>query len=291
MAELTKQRLHHRHSLGNFNPSSLRKLRSLQKLILSSSSTSKGDDFYLEFNMARTVLFWGIFMKIRIIAGLVAGLAFLSPASATQVFFQNFEGLTPDAPYTAPLPGFTVSGTIDVVGVGNPYTIVTSSNIVDLDGSPGPGTITSSTSYAFNAGDRVTLSFLLGGAQRGSPSDNFTLGWLLSSAMTVTDIVGTGHFGSLNIASAFAPTSGSASITLAGDAGFLLSSVSFIATAAGTFGFSLGTTSADSIGPLVDNIGLDISAVPGPVMGAGLPGLVIALGVLVALRRRRMFAA
>jgi hypothetical protein len=229
-------------------------------------------------------------MKRRIIAGLIAGLAFSSPASAAQVFFQDFEGVTPTLSLTT-LPGFNVAGQVDVVGALNPWGLVASSNVVDLDGSPGPGTMTSSASYAFNAGDRVTLSFLLGGAQRNSGSDNFTLGWLLSSAMTVTDIVGTGYFGSLNVASAFAPTSGSESISLAGNAGFLLSSVSFTATAAGTFGFSLGSTSADTVGPLIDNIGLDISAVPGPVLGAGLPGFVIALGALVALRRRRIFAA
>jgi hypothetical protein len=230
-------------------------------------------------------------MKTRIIAGLIAGLAFSSTASATQVFSQDFESVAPNSLSLTTLPGFNVTGQVDVVGNPNPWDITAPSNIVDLDGSPGPGTITSSTSYAFNAGDRVTLSFLLGGAQRNSVSDNFTLGWLLSSAMTVTNIVGTGYFDYLNLASAFAPTSGSQSINLAGDAGFLLSSVSFTATAAGTFGFSFGSTSADNVGPLIDNIGLDISAVPGPVMGAGLPGLIIALGALLALRRRRIFAA
>ena len=43
-------------------------------------------------------------MKIRIIAGLIAGLAISSNASAAQVFFQDFEGLTPNAPFITPLP-------------------------------------------------------------------------------------------------------------------------------------------------------------------------------------------
>ena len=50
-------------------------------------------------------------------------------------------------------------------------------------------------------------------------------------------------------------------------------------------------TSADNVGPLLDNVALDISPAPGPIMGAGLPGIIIALGALVALRRRRMLAA
>jgi hypothetical protein len=230
-------------------------------------------------------------MKIKIIAGLIAGLALSSPASAAQVFFQDFETVASNSLSLTSLPGFTVTGQVDVVGALNDWGISASSNVVDLDGSPGPATITSGNSHSFNAGDRVTLSFLLGGAQRGSELDNFILGWTLSAATPVTNVSGTGYFSFVNVASALAPTSGSTSIFLAGTDPFTLSSVSFTAGAAGSLGFSFGTTSADSIGPLLDNVGLDISAVPGPVMGAGLPGLVIALGALVALRRRRIFAA
>src|SRR5438034_11844892 len=116
-------------------------------------------------------------MKIRIIAGLVAGLVISSPASAAQVFFQDFESISAGIGSLGltTLPGFNVTGTVDVVGASNLFGIAAASNVVDIDGTPGPGAITSSTSYAFNAGDRVTLSFLLGGAQRNSVSDNFTL--------------------------------------------------------------------------------------------------------------------
>jgi hypothetical protein len=37
----------------------------------------------------------------------------------------------------------------------------------------------------------------------------------------------------------------------------------------------------------IDNISLEARAVPGPIVGAGIPGLLVALGGLVALARRR----
>jgi hypothetical protein len=231
-------------------------------------------------------------MKIRIIAGLIAGLAISSTASAAQVFFQDFESVAGNSLSLTTLPGFTVTGsTVDVVAASNPWGITTSSNIVDLDGSPGPATIASSTSYSFNAGDRITLSFLLSGNQRSSGSDDFILGWTLNAATPLTNALGTGYFSFINVASALAPASGSLSITLAGNDPYALSSVSFTAGAAGTLGFSFGTTSFDNVGPLLDNVSLDISAVPSPIVGAGFPGLLMALGGLVVLARRRRMAA
>jgi LPXTG-motif cell wall-anchored protein len=57
-----------------------------------------------------------------------------------------------------------------------------------------------------------------------------------------------------------------------------------------SFGYSVAggpTFGNDRLGV----IALEASAVPGPIVGAGLPGLVMALGGLLAWRRRRSQAA
>jgi hypothetical protein len=190
-----------------------------------------------------------------------AALSFAASASAATVFFQDFNSVTPNSLSQTTLPGFTVTGsTVDVVGASNPYGITgLTSNVVDLDGTPGPATIISSpTSFAYNAGDTVTLSLLLSGAQRGSTSDPFTLGLAFSNPGSVTNFAGTGYFSSVT-------ATPSTTFNLAGTDPFVLSSISFIAANAGTFGFSFGTASNDNVGPLLDDVKLDVTGnVPEP---------------------------
>jgi hypothetical protein len=197
------------------------------------------------------------------LAGLVAiaALTFATSASAATVFFQDFNSITPNTLSLTTLPGFTVAGsTVDVVGASNPYGITgITSNVVDLDGTPGPATIISSpSSFAYNAGDIVTLSLLLGGAQRGSVSDTFVLGLAFSNPASVANFTGAGYFSSVTALP-------STTLNLAGADPFALSSISFTATNAGTLGFSFGTTSSDNVGPLLDDVKLDVtSTVPEP---------------------------
>jgi hypothetical protein len=74
------------------------------------------------------------------------------------------------------------------------------------------------------------------------------------------------------------------------DAGVLSTVSSYFSTNA-PFSFRITDGSLASSGNdfAIDN--LSLTAVPGPIVGAGLPGLVMALGALVASRRRRIRAA
>jgi hypothetical protein len=219
---------------------------------------------------------------------LAASCALLAPAHATTVFSDNFNsengGLTA-LNYTS-FTNFvsTGAGDVDLVAMPNGFGITCAGSCVDLDGSPGPGTFTSISSFAFNAGDTVRLFFSLGGNQRGGASDNWFSGFDFGSNTSLTNF-GFNYFGGdVNLGPITSLGFSSNTSVNPGDP-FSLRSIFFTAAQAGSVKFSFGTDSADNIGPLLDNVSLDVSAaVPEPstwmmlLAGFGLVG--------AALRRR-----
>ena len=203
-----------------------------------------------------------------------------SPASAAVVFTDGFEGDTPKL-NANPLDKWTVTGQVDVVtdpnGFGITITAPASGNIVDLDGSPGPGEITMKDSYGFNAGDLVSLSFVLGGSQRNNGNNNYFVKFIFAGIQDVADGVGTGLLSGLPSGGPFAPTV-TLNGTIGSSAAFATSSYSFRAVNAGTIKLAFGTSSGDNIGPLLDNVSLSVGAIPEPatwammIMGFGLIG-------------------
>ena len=196
-------------------------------------------------------------MKKLLALPLIALMAAAAPANAAQVFFDDFSGDSPQQIPTTSLTNFTVAGTVDVVASGN-YSIDCMGNAgfcIDLDGTPGPGMLTSRSSFAYVAGDIVTLSYMVSGNQRDGSTDNFSA-FLSGNGVNLTD-----------------------DTTFLGSDPFGTRTLSFVATSNGMASFGFGTTSSDNIGPILDNVGLDItSSVPEPaswalmILGFGLVG-------------------
>jgi len=218
------------------------------------------------------------------IATAIAALAGATSANAAVLFSQNFDGLPVGVPALG-VPGFTIDGTVDVVQSGT-FSIDCVGSIgkcLDLDGTPGPGAVTSD-SIAFAAGNLLTVAFDLSGNQRNTTTDNFNFSFSFGAA---TDMLGfTCISGFVDCASGdFSGFTNSSLYNedIAGTRGFGLYSLSFTPGQAGTLQIRFGSTSADNIGPIIDNI--VVSQVPEPaswamlIAGFGLTG--------AAMRRRR----
>jgi hypothetical protein len=230
----------------------------------------------------------GFSMLRSLLLAAAATLALALPSAAATVFTTDFSA---DTPGLNVVPnGFSVTGQVDIVGPVNPYGITTpGGNVVDLDGTSGPGEIVSASTYAFGAGETVTLSFRVGGAQRGSRSDSLFARLIFGVVTEVTNITTFGALRGSSFAGLLAPTY-KTSTAIAGDARFVLSGLTFTPVNAGSLAFSIGTSSNDNIGPLLASVTLDIGPIPPPApipLPAAGPVLVLGLGLLAALRRKR----
>jgi hypothetical protein len=108
-----------------------------------------------------------------------ATLLISSPAFAGTVFFDTFDtenGGATSLNHT----GFanwnsTGAGFVDVVAMPD-YGLTCaggSGSCVDLDGSPGPGRITTKRNFTFNTGDLIRIDYDISGSQRGSDPDRY----------------------------------------------------------------------------------------------------------------------
>jgi hypothetical protein len=222
----------------------------------------------------------------------LAATAFAAPASAAIVYSNNFDaenGGNTQTNYNS-FNGLTVTGgTVDLVKSGDFGIICAggSGACVDLDGSTNDAGLVSSNSYAFTAGQRVTLSLDFSGNQRNAPPpDAFTIDFNFSGPVSGTYGFNSSFTGLLDFGSFTNLTS--LNVTVSGVApNFAMTGVTFFFNAAngGSATFGLQDAGNDNIGIVVDNLSLDIGApVPEPaawammIAGFGLAG--------TALRRR-----
>jgi hypothetical protein len=232
--------------------------------------------------------------SVRVLAATLAAMAALSAgaAQATTLVFDDFEsyGATSHLNFTG-FTGLTVTGgTVDYVhepeyGLSTPY----GSGMVDLDGSTLDGGVLHSATFNAHAGDVITFEFDASGNQRNGATDDLQFGFN-GSGLLFTDI----SFQSPDHSNTFAD----GTYFLASDFVFPGATTpwghytfSFTAGNAGQFSAFVGTTSADNIGPVIDNFSLTTTgggAAPEPATWAML--IIGFGGVGSALRRRRRLA-
>jgi len=221
-------------------------------------------------------------MKLKILAIFLASLATTTSASANLIqngdFSAGFTGFSSEYTFTnsnlQPEGTYTVGSNphdyhplfVSVAG-GNPMLIA--------NGAPGneqvllgyTGTALASGNYSFSAS---VMNICCNVPFNGAPS---TVLFQISQ--------GVGPF----------TTVASYTTNPPGDAGVsnLVTSVTPFFLQTGLFSFRIIDTVSAAAGNdfAIDNLSIDAAAVPGPIVGAGFPGLLMALGGLVALARRR----
>lgn len=212
----------------------------------------------------------------RFLVATLAGALTALPASAAVVYSNNFDaenGGNSALNYNG-FSGLSVTdGTVDLVKSGD-FGITCkggSGSCVDLDGSTNNAGLTSSASYAFAAGDLVTLQLDWSGNQRNVPPNdgfemrfNFTSGLVTGTFGSNSTLFGPQNYGAFS-------TSNSLFLSITNiPPSFAFNDISFFfrANTAGSATFSLQDFGNDNVGVVVDNLSLDITAVPEPASWA-----------------------
>ena len=229
---------------------------------------------------------------MRILTALAAAAVMAMPASAVTIFSQNFDS-APRANNTTNVPGFTVTGGVDIISNGTAGVLCAGAagRCLDLVGSPNVGSITS-TPINFNAGRLITVSFHLSGNPRaGTPADifNFALGFTDPENIAVFTLI-SGFQGSYGSTGPGISTMGTYTEPLVRNRPFVSYALSFVPTSAGSLLLTFGGAGPnDSAGPILDNVLVGSQVVPEPstwlmlLAGFGMVGL--------AARRRRSSVA
>lgn len=222
---------------------------------------------------------------LKTILPLIA-LAAAGSANATVLFSENFDSITGNTLNIGPTAGsMLVFGKVDAVVPDNPFGITgLTSTVIDLDGSPGPGGVRKG-GFNLISGRTYALEFVIGGAQRRSVSDELfvTLTTLFDDELTLLESAGL-FLG----APGLLPGQYSIFASIAGDSPFVTSTLTFRANTNADFSFGVGTSSSDSIGPLLDSVTL--SQVGGVIPEPATWAMMIAGFGLVGFAARRRAA-
>jgi hypothetical protein len=224
-----------------------------------------------------------------------AAVALGVPAQAAVVFTDTFDseaGGGSSLNYAGYANFDVTDGTVDQIKSGA-YSINCaggSGGCVDMDGSTGnSGFMTSKASFAFSAGDTVALSFAISGNQRNSVVEDWFASINFGGPVSVSDYC----FSAFGVEQACGGASGSlGGFSATGPAptdAFDTKSLYFYALSGGSLTFSFWTASNDNVGPILDNVSLDIAApgaaVPEPATWAMMIGGFALAGA--AMRRRQ----
>jgi hypothetical protein len=224
-------------------------------------------------------------LKTAILATVLMGAA--TTANAAVLFSDNFDSYPAMLAITSSLgTNWTVTGNVDTVATINPYGIGACAGIcLDLDGTTGPGQILSKPIF-FAAGKQVFITFDVSGNQRGGSPDTFFFEGIFGAPLTYNVNVLTGFtFGNTGIFTN--ASTGTYTESIVAGRPYVTYTFGYIPTVAGSHQLRFGTTSADNIGPILDNV--VVSQVPEPaswamlITGFGMVGL--------AARRRRIAVA
>jgi hypothetical protein len=208
---------------------------------------------------------------------LAASVALAAPAHATIIFSDGFEGetaTTSELNYNSFQNWDVTDGTVDLIREPNNFVIACSegSFCVDLNGSTGdPGIFSTKQTFTFNANDLITVKFDVSGSQR-SGLDGVVV------ALLPDDPSGT------VLANYF---------ELTFNDGFFEGKLGPAALDAGVgykLAFAGNDPDPDNIGLVIDNVSLDVSAVPEPASWAMMIAGFGLVGGALRTRRRETLA-